>query len=218
MINAIIGKKLDISQRFTKEGTRIPVTLIEVSDLIVTQVKTFKKDGYSALQVAFLGKKDIKKLNKPETGHLKGAKIKKAPLSLMEISISKEDEEKYKTGQAINITDVIEPGDEVKISGISKGKGFTGGMKRWGFAGGPRTHGQSDRQRAPGSIGQGTTPGRVHKGKKMAGRVGGESVTTRGLVVVSTDSEKGLVLVKGLVPGIKGGLLVIEKTGKKNKK
>jgi len=206
MIDAILGTKIEQTQKFTEEGKRIPVTRIKTSPCFVVQIKNKKKNGYSALQLGF-GRK--KRINKPLEGHLRKAGKKIAPLYLKEVRISSEDEEKFKPGQEIRIDEIFKVGDKIKVTGCSKGKGFTGVVKRWHFKGGPRTHGQSDRERAPGSIGQTTTPGRVFKGKKMAGRAGGERVTISGLTV--TGIEGDVLEVRGLVPGPKRGLLIIQK-------
>ena len=131
------------------------------------------------------------------------------PRFLREVRLDSEPE--FKVGDIISVSDVFKKGDVIAITGTSKGKGFAGVVKRWGFHGGPRTHGQSDRERAPGSIGQGTTPGRVLKGKKMAGRMGGDRVTVKNLIVVDVDKEAGLIAVSGPVPGVPGGLLIIKK-------
>ncbi len=197
-----------MSQAFV-EGTRVPVSLIKVGPCIVTQVKKKEKDGYWAVQIGF-GEKKIKNVTKPLQGHLKGAiKDKKAPRFLREVKL--EEEPKLKQGDVISVSDVFKKGDLVAVTGISKGKGFQGVVKRWGFAGGPRTHGQSDRLRAPGSIGQGTTPGRVWKGKKMPGRMGGAKITIQNLVVVKVGPDKNEIALSGPVPGNPKGLLMIKK-------
>ncbi|MGB9706855.1 MAG: 50S ribosomal protein L3 [Microgenomates group bacterium] len=206
MVSAILGTKIEQTQKFTEDGKRIPVTKIKAGPCWVVQIKTPKNDGYSALQLGFGEKKNI---TKPLGGHLRGAGLKTAPLYLKEVKISPDEVEKFKLGQEIKAKEVFKIGDKVKVTGWSKGKGFTGVVKRWHFKGGPRTHGQSDRERAPGSIGQRTTPGRVYKGKKMAGRAGGEKVTVSGLIV--TDIGEDILEVKGLVPGPKNGLLIVQK-------
>lgn len=213
MINTILGTKLDTSQKFTKDGKRIPVTRILAGPCPVVQTKTPQKDGYNAIQLGW-GEKKLTKIGKPLKGHFKGAKLKLAPRFLKEIKV--EEKSKFKVGDFIKISDVLKPGDRVDVAGVSKGKGFTGVMKRWGFAGGPATHGQSDRARAPGSIGQTTTPGRVFPGKKMAGRAGGGRVTIKNLTVMDIDEDKNLLLVKGLVPGPRKGLLLIKKVGEES--
>ena len=197
-----------MSQAFV-EGRRIPVTKVVAGPCVVTQVKKEDKDGYWAVQLGF-GEKRIKNTSKPLQGHLKSLiKDKKAPRFLREIRTDKEPE--YKVGDIISAADIFKAGDIISVSGTSKGKGFAGGVKRWHFAGGPRTHGQSDRERAPGSIGQTTTPGRVLKGKHMAGRMGGERVTTKNLQVVSVNPETNEIEVSGPVPGIPEGLLMLKR-------
>ncbi len=197
MINTIFGQKIEQTQKFTQEGERIPLTRIKIGPIIVSQIKTIDCDGYNALKIAWGEKRK------------KGAKLNKAPLILAEIKSN--EISKFKVGDKINPAEVIKEGDLVKITGISKGKGFTGVVKRWHFKGGPRTHGQSDRERAPGSIGQTTTPGRVYKGKKMAGWMGGIKVTIKGLKVIKIDTQSNILEIKGLVPGPKKGLLKITK-------
>lgn len=190
MIGAILGKKIRQSQIFEEKGKRVPATYISAGPCVVARIKTLEKDGYEALQLGF------------------GFPEKKPPRFLREVPFMMDKEE---PGMIIKAGDVFKPGDTVSVSGISKGKGFAGVVKRWHFAGGPKTHGQSDRLRAPGSIGSSTTPGRVYKGKKMAGRLGGEKVTVKNLKVISVDSEKNLLIIKGLVPGGRNNLLVIRK-------
>jgi len=185
------------------------MTLIQAGPCVVVAKRTGEKDGYWALQLGF-GK--AKKVNKLLKGQMKKAKLKIAPRFLAEVRLEKE-EEKLKVGDEVRLEDVLKPGDLVSVIGVSKGKGFAGVMKRWGFAGGPRTHGQSDRQRAPGSIGATTTPGRVLKGKKMAGRMGGNRVTVKSLSVMKVSPDENLLTVSGLVPGARGGLLFIKKEG-----
>lgn len=195
MLRGLLGTKIGQSRVFTEDGQSHAVTLITAGPCWVTQVKTGDKDGYSAVQLGF-GK----------------AGIKKTPRFLVEVQNKGEEEpaeEKLKVGEEIRVEQVFKVGDKVKVSGVSKGKGFAGVVKRWGFKGGPRTHGQSDRERAPGSIGQTTTPGRVFKGKKMAGRMGGDKKTVRGLKVMQIDKEKNLLVLSGLIPGAKGGLVKI---------
>jgi large subunit ribosomal protein L3 len=210
MLKTVLTKKLEMSQTFVK-GTRVPVTLVEAGKCIVSQVKDDKKDGYFAVQLAF-GEKKLKNTTKPLQGHLKSlVKGEKAPRYLREIRLDKKPD--LKVGDEIDAFEVFKVGDLVSVTGVSKGKGFAGVVKRWRFAGGPKTHGQSDRHRAPGSIGQGTTPGRVYKGKKMAGRMGQDKVTIKNLVVVSVDKEKGLLGLSGPVPGKRGDLLIISKIG-----
>lgn len=203
MINTILGTKIKQTQKFTSEGVRIPVTLIQAGPCFVVQVKE------GAIQLG-LGEKKEKRTKKPILGHIKKAGLKDIPRFLREVKVK---ETKLKPGAEIKVSNIFKPGDLVNVIGTSKGKGFAGVVKRWGFAGGPRTRGQSDRERAPGSIGATTTPGRVLKGKKMAGRMGGERVTVKNLTVVDIDPKNNLLAVKGLVPGARGGLLIIKKVG-----
>lgn len=201
-----------MSQRFVG-GARIPVTEVVAGPCVVTQIKTLEKDGYWAVQLGF-GNKKMSKFTKPEKGHLNKiknlkSKIQKFPRYLREVRLN--DEPNVRVGDVINVFDVLKIGDIVQVSGTSKGKGFAGGMKRWGFKGGPATHGQSDKPRSPGSIGQGTTPGRVRKGKKMAGRMGSDTVTLKNLKIISIDKENNTVSISGAVPGNRGGLLVVKK-------
>ncbi len=197
----ILGKKIGMTQLY-RENLEIPVTAIEVGPCCVAQVKTVEKDQYNAVQIAF---GESKRLNKAEKGHLKDNGNYRY---LREFRM---DEVKdYQVGQKINV-DIFKAGDIVHVQGISKGKGFAGGVKRYHFRGGPKTHGQSDRHRAPGSVGSTTTPGRVFKGLRMAGHLGAKKITAKNLIVVDVDSGKNLLLLKGAVPGAKGGLLLIEK-------
>lgn len=202
MVNSILGKKMGSTQKFTQKGVRIPVTEIQAGPCPVIQIKDKK------IQLGFGTRKNA---NKPTLGHIKGAKLSFAPKFFKEVV--SEGEENITLGSEIKASDVLTPGDIIKVTGISKGKGFQGVVKRHGFHGGPKTHGQSDRERHPGSIGSTTTPGRVYKGKRMAGRMGGDTVTIKNLLVMDIDTEKNLLLVKGLVPGAKNGLLTITKTG-----
>jgi len=214
MINTILGVKGKMSQTFI-QGRRVPVTKITAGPCVVTQIKTDKIDGYWALQLGF-GSKRIKNITKPQQGHLtKNIQDKKAPYFLAEVRFdklpAKKDGSEYSIGETIILSDIFAMGDIISVWGTSKGKGFAGGVKRWGFAGGPKTHGQSDRQRAPGSTGQGTTPGRVLKGKHMAGRMGGESVTVKNLQIVAIDPQTNEIMVSGPVPGISSGNIIINK-------
>lgn len=213
MIQALIGKKIDQSQTFLEDGRRIPVTEVSVIDNVVMQIKTDEKDRYTAVQLGFGTKK---KPVKAMSGHSKKAGVKDVPALIREVAWSG-DEELPKSGDVITVESVFQPGDIVKVTGTSKGKGFAGGVRRYNFRGGPKTHGQSDRHRAPGSIGQGTTPGRVYKGKKMAGHMGVDTVTVRNLVIVDVDPENKKLYVLGLVPGNKKSMLVVTKTGEQKK-
>ncbi len=213
MINGLVGKKIEQTQRFLTDGTRIPVTEVDVTGNAIVMVKTNEKDGYSAIQLASGIKKNP---TKALLGHIKGANLKNAPFLLKEVRIEvSQDSELPKVGDSVKATEVLKAGDIVDVTGISKGKGFAGVVKRHHFKGGPRTHGQSDRERAPGSIGQTTTPGRVYKGKRMAGRMGHETVTIKNLKVVDvTDTQLWL---EGLAPGVRNSYIVIKKVGEMKK-
>jgi len=207
MINTILGSKGVSSQTFI-EGFRIPVTKVTAGPCVVTQIKKMDKDGYWAIQIGFSSKK-AKNTSKPLQGHLKTtSKENRFPRFLQEIKFKSEPE--VKVGDEIKVSDIFKAGDIVAVTGTSKGKGFSGVVKKWGFHGGPRTHGQSDRERAPGSIGQTTTPGRVYRGKKMAGRMGGEQVTVKNLHIISVN-EDGNIEVSGQIPGNPGSLVSITK-------
>ena len=197
MINTILGLKKEMSAKFDQHGRRIPVTNIVAKPNIVLTKQDDK------VQLGFGQKKKVKKT---ENAYVKVAGY--APRFVKEVPASE-----YSPGDTVSVS-IFAPGDLVKITGTTRGKGFAGVVKRWGFAGGPKTHGQSDRHRAPGSIGQTTTPGRVFKGKKMAGHMGASQLTVRNLEVVDVDIDKNLLLVKGSVPGSQNGLLIIEKIGK----
>ncbi len=207
-MQSLIGVKKVQSQRFLENGMRIPVTLIDVKDNWVMSVKTTERDHYQAVQLGYGIKKNA---NKALLGHAKGAKRGEAPKFLKEVRIT-DDSPLPEIGTSLNPQEVFQPGDLVDVTGISKGKGFAGGVKRYGFRGGPKTHGQSDRHRAPGSIGQGTTPGRVYKGKRMAGNMGNDTVTVRGLRIIDITDD-GVLVIKGLVPGVINGLIKIDKAG-----
>jgi large subunit ribosomal protein L3 len=212
MISAILGTKIRESQTFDDNGERIPITRILVSPCYIVHIKTRASDGYNAVQFGF-GKKRTTILNKTMLGYFKKAGLdKNPPRFLREIRLNNlSDLNDLRPGMEIKIGEVFNPGDIVSVSGISKGKGFQGVVKRHHFKGGPRTHGQSDRERAPGAIGSTTTPGRVYKGKRMAGRMGQDRVTVKNLKVVNINSEKNTLTISGLVPGGKNSLLVIKK-------
>lgn len=213
-MHAVIGKKLEQTQKFLTNGTRIPVTVVATPGNPVVAIKTKDKDGYNAVQLGFGTRKNA---GKSQLGHAKKAELTKAPFLLKEVRFSdKQAESLPAVGEMITAQMVVAPGDIVDAHGISKGKGFAGGVKRYGFHGGPKTHGQSDRWRAPGSLGSGTTPGRVYKGKRMAGKMGNDTVTIKNLEVVAVGD--GYIWVKGVVPGSLGQPVVIVSTGKKNKK
>lgn len=208
MINTILGSKGVNSQAFL-EGSRVPVTKVTAGPCIVTQIKKLEPDGYFAVQIGFSSKKG-KNTKKPLKGHLKEtSKDDRFPRFLREIRVDAEPD--FKVGDEIKASDIFSAGDVVSASGTSKGKGFAGVVKRHGFRGGPRTHGQSDRERAPGSIGQTTTPGRVYRGKRMAGRMGGERVTVTNLHIISVNPETNEIEISGQIPGTIGSLVEIKK-------
>jgi large subunit ribosomal protein L3 len=193
-----------MSQLFKESGQAEPLTVIEAGPCTVIQVKDEVKEGYQAAQLGF---GEVKRLNSPERGHLKGLGQFK---HLKEFRVN--TTEGLEVGQKLDVS-LFQTGDLVNITGWSKGKGFAGVVKRHGFAGGPKTHGQSDRHRAPGSIGATSSPGRVFKGIRMAGHMGDRRVTVRNLEVIETDSERNRLLIRGAVPGANGGLLIINKSG-----
>lgn len=209
MFKGLLGKKIGMTQIFDEEGAAIPVTLIEAGPCYVTQIRSKDKEGYSAVQLGFEEVKP-KRLTGGQLGHLK--KYDLPPLRyLREFRTKKVDG--LKEGDQVKV-DVFAKGEHVDVVGKSKGKGFAGTVKRHGFGGGPKTHGQSDRQRAPGSIGATSGTARVFPGKRMAGRMGNQRVTVHNLEVVHVDSERNLLVVKGAVPGPKGGLLIIKEARK----
>ncbi len=213
MVKTILGSKGKMGQTYVS-GTRVPVTKISITPSVVTQVKTSEKDGYWGIQLGF-GTRRIKNTPKPLQGHFKKSTNKQInkstnfPRYLREVRLKEKTE--LNVGDSLKASDIFAVGDKIAVTGISKGKGFAGVVKRWHFAGGPKTHGQSDRQRSPGSIGQTTTPGRVFKGKHMAGRMGGDKVTVKNLHIISIDPEKNEMFVSGAIPGKFGDLLRITK-------
>jgi large subunit ribosomal protein L3 len=188
----------------------IPITVVEVSSNVITQIKNLDNDGYQAIQVAY-GSIDPRKVNKPDAGHF--AKAGVTPRRYL-AEIRTADADSYTVGQELNV-DLFEVGQVVDVVGTSKGKGFAGHMKRHGFAGVAASHGAHRNHRKPGSIGATTTPGRVFKGTRMAGRMGQDRVTTLNLTIHGIDAEKGLLLIKGAVPGSKGSLVFVRNAVKK---
>lgn len=204
MIHGLIGKKLGMTQVYDENGAVVPVTVIEAGPCVVTQVKTTETDGYCAVQIGLVEAKVPRKLSKPEVGHLKKNGI--APLRhLKEFRV--EEGSEIKVGDQVLVTSFA-PKQKVTVSGISQGKGFQGVVKRHGFGGGRMTHG-SMFHRAPGSIGQCATPSRVFPGKRLPGHMGHKGVTVKNLEVVQVIEDKNLLLVKGAVPGSKGGFVTI---------
>jgi len=208
-VTGILGTKLGMTQVFDENNRVVPVTVVQAGPNVVTQVRTPEKDGYTAVQLAF-GAIDPRKVNKPQTGHFAAAGV--TPRRFL-VEIRTEDASTYELGQEV-APDLFAAGETVDVTGTSKGKGFAGVMKRHGFKGQRASHGAHRVHRAPGSIGACATPGRVFKGVKMAGRMGGDRVTTQNLTVHSIDSERGLILLKGAVPGPKHGLVLIRSASK----
>jgi large subunit ribosomal protein L3 len=200
MIEGLLGRKLGTLEMFDRDGTAVPVTVIEAGPCTVLQLKTKDRDGYEAVQLGFGARSHV---NEPMKGHFKGLGSFRY---LREFRVDEIGQ--WQVGQRVG-AEIFEPGDLVDVSGISKGRGFAGVMKRHGFHGGPKTHGQSDRGRSPGSIGASASPGRVIKGLKMAGHMGATKVTVRNLEVVDSNPAQGVIMVKGSVPGAKDGLLRI---------
>ncbi len=207
----IVGRKAGMSRMFTEDGKSVPVTLIEATPNRITQIKTLDTDGYSAVQVT-AGVKRASLLSKPATGHLAKAKVE-AGRGLWELRVEADQIGAYEVGGEIK-ADIFEVGQKVDVQGVTKGKGFQGTIKRWNFKMGDATHGNSLSHRSPGSIGQRQTPGRVFPGKKMAGHMGHVTQTTQNLQVVKVDAERGLIAVRGAVPGAPGGDVIVRPTSK----
>src|SRR5512133_312869 len=209
-VKGVLGEKLGMTQVWDENNKVVPVTVVKAGPCVVTQVRSPETDGYSAVQIAF-GAIDPRKVNKPQSGHF--AKAGVTPRRHL-VEIRTDDASEYTLGQEIN-ADVFAPGEVIDVTGVSKGKGTAGVMKRHGFAGLRASHGVHRKHRAPGSIGGCATPGRVFKGLRMAGRMGAERVTVQNLTVHGVDAERGLILIKGAIPGNKGGLVVLRSAAKK---
>jgi len=209
-VKGLLGTKLGMTQTWDENNRIVPVTVVAAGTNVVTQVRTADKDGYHAIQVGF-GEIDGKAVNKPSAGHF--AKAGVTPRRHL-VEIRTADSASYEVGQELAV-DTFTAGDEIDVTGTSKGKGFAGTMKRHGFAGVSASHGAHRNHRKPGSIGACATPGRVFKGTRMSGRMGTDTVTTQNITVHAVDAEKGLILLKGAVPGPKGGLLVLRSAAKK---
>ncbi|MCD6359014.1 MAG: 50S ribosomal protein L3 [Dehalococcoidia bacterium] len=209
MVRGLIGKKIGMTHVFDDSGRMITLTAIECGPCFVTQVKKEEVDGYNAVQLGFC---ETKRLKSPQKGHL--AKNNLGKLRYLR-EFEADEIGSLEVGQKLNV-DLFLGGNSVDVAGISKGKGFAGGVKRHHFAGGPKTHGQSDRHRAPGSVGAGTSPGRVLKGTRMAGHMGSERITERNLKIYKVDLPRNILFVRGAVPGAKGGLLIIKKSLKED--
>lgn len=209
-MKGILGKKLGMTQIFAEDGIVIPVTVVEAGPIVVTQIKTVEKDGYNAVQIGF-GEAKEKSLNKPQKGHLAAANVLKKHLKEFRV----DSVEGYTVGQEIK-ADLFTTGEKIDVSGISKGKGFQGPIKRHGQSRGPESHG-SRYHRRPGSMGACSFPGRVFKNKKLAGHMGSVKVTVQNLEVVKVDADKNLILVKGAIPGPKGSVVTIKEAVKSSK-
>ncbi|MEV4317621.1 50S ribosomal protein L3 [Actinocrispum sp. NPDC049592] len=208
-VKGILGTKLGMTQVFDEANRVVPVTVVQAGPNVVTQVRTQETDGYVAVQLAF-GAIDPRKVNKPETGHFSKAGV--TPRRYL-AELRTTDAGEYTVGQEIT-AEVFEAGTEIDVTGTSKGKGYAGVMKRHGFKGLSASHGTQRKHRSPGSIGGCATPGRVFKGLRMAGRMGHVKVTTQNLTVHRVDAESGLILIKGAVPGPKGGLVFLKSAAK----
>ena len=208
-VHGLLGTKLGMTQLWDENNKVVPVTVIDASTNVVTQVRSADKDGYTALQLGF-GEIKSSKVTKPMAGHFDRAGV--TPRKYV-VEIRTGDAETYELGQEIGV-DTFAAGDIVDVTGTSKGKGFSGVMKRHGFHGVSASHGSHRNHRKPGSIGGCATPGRVFKGMRMAGRMGNDTITTQNLTIHSVDAEKGLILVKGAVPGARGTLVLLRTAAK----
>ena len=204
-LNGILGKKLGMTQLFLEDGRMIPVTAVQAGPCTVTQVKSAESDGYVAVQLGF---QESRRLNKPEKGHLKTVGQDFRFLREFRLAEAPKD---LQVGQKLDAS-IFKVGDMVDVTGTSRGKGFAGVVKRHGFKGGPATHGQSDRERHPGSIGNNTFPSRIIKGRRMAGHMGAEQVTTQKLEVVRVDAERNLLFIKGAIAGANNGLVEVRQS------
>lgn len=209
-VKGLLGTKLGMTQLWDENNIVVPVTVIAAATNVVTQVRSPETDGYNAIQVSF-GEIEARKVNKPEAGHFGKAGV--TPRRHV-VEIRTSDAASYSVGQELS-PELFAAGDEIDVTGTSKGKGFAGVMKRHGFHGVGASHGAHRNHRKPGSIGACATPGRVFKGTRMAGRMGNDTVTTQNVTVHAVDAEKGLILLKGAVPGPRGGLVVIRSAAKK---
>jgi large subunit ribosomal protein L3 len=208
-VRGVLGSKLGMTQVWDENNRLVPVTVVKAGPCVVTQVRTDETDGYTAVQLGF-GAVDPRKVNKPDTGHF--AKAGVTPRRHL-VELRTADASTYTLGQEVT-AEVFEPGQLVDVVGTTRGKGFAGVMKRHGFAGVSASHGAHRNHRKPGSIGGCATPGRVFKGMRMAGRLGNVRQTTPGLTVQAVDAENGLLLIKGAVPGPKGGLVLVRTAAK----
>ena len=202
----LIGRKVGMTQVFQADGTMVAVSVLAVEPNTVTRLRTSERDGYVAVQIGIEGSRRV---TKPEAGQLKGLpKEAGQPATIREFRVDSADD--YQVGQRLNVAELFAAGDLVDVTGVSKGKGFAGHIKRHHFRRGPKTHG-SDHHREPGSIGPGTTPGRVYKGMRMAGHMGDRRSTIKKVRIVRTDPERNLLLVNGSLPGARGSLILVRK-------
>ena len=208
MVNALIGKKLGMSQLFSPDGEVTPVTVIQVGPCTVTQIKSVDSDGYNAVQLGF-GERKPERTQKPLLGHFK--KSGKGPFAVVR-EVRVDDVGEFELGQEVS-ADIFQVGELVQVVGRSKGKGFAGTIKRWNFSRGPMSHGGMNK-RPPGSVGCSASPSRVIKGRKMPGQMGNRSATVKGLMVVDVRPEENIILIRGAVPGGRNGVVFIKKSGK----
>ena len=204
-IKGILGTKLGMTQVFDEDNRVVPVTVVEAGPCVVTQIRTVEKDGYSAIQIAF-GDIDPRKVKKPQTGHFKAAGVTPRRHSA---EIRMDDVSDYEVGQDVTV-EIFDGIEFVDVTGTTKGKGYAGAMKRHGFAGQGAAHGNQAAHRRVGGIGACATPGRVFKGTRMAGRMGNDRVTTQNLKIQKIDAESNLLLIKGAIPGVRGGLVTVK--------
>ncbi|MEI2714436.1 MAG: 50S ribosomal protein L3 [Nocardioides sp.] len=210
-VKGLLGTKLGMTQVWDENNRVVPVTVIAVTTNVVTKIRKPETDGYNAIQVGY-GEIEARKVTKPEAGQFASAGV--SPRRHV-VEIRTADAAAYTLGQELAV-DTFAAGEDIDVTGTSKGKGFAGTMKRHGFSGVGASHGAHRNHRKPGSIGACATPGRVFKGTRMAGRMGGDTVTTQNVTVHAVDTDKGIVLIKGAVPGPKGGLVVLRSAAKKN--
>ena len=208
----LIGSKIGMTRLFDENGASVGVTVIQAGPCAIAQVKTPDRDRYSAVQLGFGSRKEDR-TNRPLRGHFEKAGVEPARV-LREFRV--EDASEYTVGESISVDDLFESGAFVDVSGVSKGRGFAGVVKRWGFAGSKASHGAEQNHRRPGSIGCSATPSRVVKGRKMPGRMGGETKTVQNLKVMQTDAENHLIVVKGAAPGPNGGIVIVRKAAKRS--
>ena len=209
-MTGLIGKKIGMTQVFSADGSLVPVTVIEAGPCIVIQKKAADKDGYDALQLGY-GPKKPQRVNKPEQGHM--GKAGKGPFGVLR-EFRFEDTASYEVGQEIKVSDLFQTGDRIDVTGTSKGRGYSGVMRRWNFRGFPGSHGTHEYFRHGGSIGNRSYPGKVWKGKKMAGQYGNERVSVQNLEVIDIRVDNNLLLVRGAVPGAKRGIVLIRRAAK----